>query len=641
MTVSAGDRELDLIDAVIGKVTERLGHEPPVACQEFVRQLFHWVPAQDLNERAPDDLAGMALSQFELAGQRAQGEPKVSVYNPDDPTATDGAPAHTAVEIVCDDMPFLVDSITMELNRQDAAIELLVHPVMRVVRHDEELVEVLVPDQTAYGFQVESVIHVDVARQTDPDRLAVLRAGIEVVLEEVRAAVEDWGQMRAQTTALATELRRQAPPCELHLLEECEAFLDWLSDDNFTYLGYREYELLESGALDPIPGTGLGILRGTSSREPNVLSGRALDEARSSDPLVLTKANSKARVHRPSYLDYVGVKRFAADGRVIGERRFLGLYTGAAYRASPRTIPRLRDKVEYVLTLGGFPPDSHDAKGLIDILESLPRDLLVEISQDDLFDLAIGILGLGERPRVRLFVSPDRLDRFVACTLCLPRDRFNTDNRVRAEEILARAFGGTQVDWRLHLSESVIVRVDYIVRCPDGIRQREPVSVIESRITEVTRSWGDELRVALNSRFGERDGVELYRPLRRCVPRRLPGRVRGADGDRRHRSDRPAAQHRQTRDRRLPPRRRGGRGGPLPGVVRGARVAVGCRAEVRAHGRDRRRRAAVRDRARRVGAGLGLRLRPALRSGGAAARRDRVLARRSSASGSASLRTIA
>ena len=255
MAVSAGDRELDLIDAVIGKVTERLGHEPPVACQEFVRQLFHWVPAQDLNERAPDDLAGMALSQFELARQRVPGEPKVRVYNPD-PGRDGWNSSHTVIEIVCDDMPFLVDSITMELNRQDAAIDLLVHPVMRVVRHDGELAEVLVPDQTANGFQVESVIHVDVARQTDPDRLAVLRAGIEVVLEEVRAAVEDWGQMRAQTAALATELRRQAPPCEPHLLEECEAFLDWLSDDNFTYLGYREYELQDSGALAPIPGTG-------------------------------------------------------------------------------------------------------------------------------------------------------------------------------------------------------------------------------------------------------------------------------------------------------------------------------------------------------------------------------------------------
>jgi len=517
MAVSAGDRELDLIDAVIGKVTERLGHEPSPACAQFVRQMFHWVPAQDLNERAPEDLAGMALSQFELASHREAGEPKVRVYNPD--RERDGwSSSHTALEIVCDDMPFLVDSITMELGRQDAAIELLVHPVMRVVRDDDELVDVLAPDHTAYGFQVESVIHVDVARQSEPDRLAVLRAGIEVVLEEVRAAVEDWGKMRAQTMVLATELRRQAPPCEQHQLEECEAFLEWLSNDNFTYLGYREYELQDSGALVPIAGTGLGILRGTSSGEPNVLTGRALDEARSSDPLVLTKANSKSRVHRPSYLDYVGVKRFAADGRVVGERRFLGLYTSAAYRASPRTIPRLRDKVEYVLELGAFPPDSHDAKGLLDILESLPRDLLVEITDDDLFDLAIGILGLGERPRVRLFVSPDRLDRFVACTLCLPRDRFNTDNRVRAGQILARAFGGTQVDWRLYLSESVIVRVDYIVRCPDGIRQREPVSVIEARITEVTRSWGDELRAALISKLGEGDAVELYRRFGDAFP---------------------------------------------------------------------------------------------------------------------------
>ena len=486
-------------------------------CREFVRQLFHWVPAQDLNERHPDELAGLALAQYELAGARAPGEAKVRVYNPEQ--ERDGwTSSHTSVEIVCDDVPFLVDSVTMELNRQDASIELLVHPVMRVVRRDGELAEVLAPDQHAYGFQVESVIHADVERQTDPDRLAVLQAGIEVVLEEVRAAVEDWSQMRAHTTALATELRRQAPPCEAHVLEECEAFLGWLSDDNFTYLGYREYELQESGALVPIDDTGLGILRGTSSREPNVLTGRALDEARSPDPLVLTKANSKSRVHRPSYMDYVGVKRFSRDGRVIGERRFLGLYTSAAYHASPRSIPRLRDKVEYVLQLGGFPPDSHDAKGLIDILESLPRDLLVEISQDDLFDLAIGILGLGERPRVRLFVSPDRLDRFVACTLCLPRDRFNTSNRVRAGEILARAFGGTQVDWRLHLSESVIVRVDYVVRCPEGIRQREPVSVIEARIAEVTRSWADELRVALVSKLGEGDGVELYARYGRAFP---------------------------------------------------------------------------------------------------------------------------
>ena len=154
---------------------------------------------------------------------------------------------------------------------------------------------------------------------------------------------------------------------------------------------------------------------------------------------------------------------------MIGERRFLGLYTTIAYKTSPREIPMLREKVERVLARAAFPPHSHDAKGMIDILESLPRDLLVQISTDELFEMAIGILGLGERQRVRLFVSRDQLDRFVACTLCLPRDRFNTANRQQAAEILADAFGGGQVDWSLQLSESVLVRVNYVIRCPAGV----------------------------------------------------------------------------------------------------------------------------------------------------------------------------
>src|ERR1700761_9058805 len=151
MAVSAGDRELGLIDAVVAEVTDRLGREPSTACEEFVRQLFHWVPAQDLNERTADDLAGMALAQNGLGARCAPREGKVRVYNPD-PDRDGWSSTHTAVEIVCDDMPFLVDSVTMELNRQNASIELLVHPVMRVVRHDGELVDVLAPDRGAAGL---------------------------------------------------------------------------------------------------------------------------------------------------------------------------------------------------------------------------------------------------------------------------------------------------------------------------------------------------------------------------------------------------------------------------------------------------------------------------------------------------------
>ena len=471
MAVKAGDLEHNLIESLGQTVGRQLADQSPDSYEEFVRQYYHWVPAKDLADRDQVDLCGAVVAHWRTARQRDRGEAKVRVYNPD--RERDGwSSPYTVVEIVSDDMPFIVDSVTMELSRQGCNIELMIHPVMRVVRDgDGELTQVLEPSAVAFGFLTESVIHAEVAYESDPERLSVLRAGVELVLEEVRAAVEDWAEMRAKTTALATELRRQAPPAGPHELSETQAFLTWLADEHFTFLGYREYVLSpgeESAELSAVEGSGLGILRGASRSRSKTLTGKALALARSPHPLVLTKANSRATVHRPAYLDYIGVKQFAPDGTVLGERRFLGLYTTTAYKTSPRDIPLLRDKVERVLAHAAFPPDSHDAKGLIDILESLPRELLIQIDTEDLFEIAIGILGLGERQRVRLFVTADQLDRFVSCTLCLPRDRFNTENRQRAGRILAEAFGGTQVDWRLQLGESLIVRVDYVVHTPGG-----------------------------------------------------------------------------------------------------------------------------------------------------------------------------
>jgi glutamate dehydrogenase len=513
MAVRTDDLELDLIDSVLEAVTTRLGHEPSWPCAEFVRQFFHWVPAQDLREREVDSLAATVLGEWEMAARRPPGEAKVRVFNPE----AWGAP-HTVVEIVCDDMPFLVDSVTMELSRQGHAIELLIHPVMRVLRSREGiLADVVAPEASDPEAIAESIIHVELARQPDPARLSGLRDGIERVLGDVRAAVEDWHPMRERTAALAAELDDRPPPCESHLLAECKAFLEWLGEGHFTFLGYREYELGD-GVLTAIPDTGLGILREEGGERTKSLSERALAEAHRVNPLVLSKANARSTVHRPAYLDYIGVKRFAEDGSVLGERRFLGLYTSSAYHEPPTEVPMLRDKVERIMHAAAFPPDSHDAKGLIDLLESLPRDLLIQISTDDLFEMVMGVLGLGERPRVRLFVSRDRLDRFVAATLCMPRERFNTENGRRASAILAEAFGGDHVDWRLHLSESVVVRVDYTVHCGAGIRDAD-VSDVESQIAQATRDWGDDLRAALTQRHGEERGFALNEIYGGAFPR--------------------------------------------------------------------------------------------------------------------------
>jgi glutamate dehydrogenase len=214
-------------------------------------------------------------------------------------------------------------------------------------------------------------------------------------------------------------------------------------------------------------------------------------------------------VHRPAHLDYVGVKRFGPDGRATGESRFLGLYSTTAYRESARNIPLLTNKVDQVLERAGFPVASHDAKALIEILESYPRDSLLQVEIDDLFTMAMGILALGERQRVRLFVRPDSLDRFVDCLVCIPRDHFNTENRERVAKILVEAFGGSHVDWALQLSESVLARVQYIVHCPDGVRAVSDVSELESRLVQATRAWTDDLRDALVEEHGEDRGGKI------------------------------------------------------------------------------------------------------------------------------------
>jgi glutamate dehydrogenase len=521
LALKAVDLEAELIDTVCARVRDRIPDAQAGPCETFVRQYYHWVPAEDLADRSPLDLYGAAVAHWNLAQHRAPGEAKVHVYNPEFEHHGWQSP-HTVVEIVSDDMPFIVDSVTMELGRPGYGIDLVIHPVIWVRRDDGgHLIDVLEPGGAESDALAESILHLEVARETDRSALARLGENIERVLDEVRAAVEDWKPMRERTTALIEEFGAHPPPIDADELEEVKRFLAWVADNHFTFLGYREYDLVRTdgeAGLKAIADSGLGILRGAPATPYTKLSPKAVALATGSHALVLTKANSRATVHRPSYLDYIGVKRFAADGEVIGERRFLGLYTTSAYKARARGIPMLRGKIDAVLRRAGFPPDSHDAKALLEIIESYPRDALFQMDTDDLFSISMGILGLGERQRVRLFVRRDQLDRFVECLVCIPRDRFNTENRERVGRILIEEFGGTHLDWMLQLSESLLARVRYIIHTPDGVPDRYDVGEIEARLVEATRAWTDDLRVALIEEHGEERGIRIYKRYERAFP---------------------------------------------------------------------------------------------------------------------------
>nr|MDQ3386873.1 NAD-glutamate dehydrogenase [Actinomycetota bacterium] len=473
----------------------------------------------------PIDIYGAAVSQWTLAQQREPGTTKIRVYNPQfDEHGWQSS--HTVAEIVTDDMPFLVDSTRMEVNRQGYAIHLMIHPIMRVRRDDSgRLIEILPPDSEDDSAISESVIHVEVDRQTEPEILQKLHENLTRIFKQVRSAVDDWPTMREQIHDILANFDDATLPVDNENATEVKAFLEWVADNNFTFLGYREYSLeTKNGdeSLSPVADSGLGILRISNSKPISRSFAKLPPDvrrlARAPKLLNLTKANTRSSVHRPSYLDYIGVKVFDADGEVTGERRFLGLYTFSAYSESTFEIPIIRRKVRYVLDRADFPEGSHNEKDLVEILETYPRDELFQIDRSELFDIAMGILHLQERQRVRVFIRRDTYGRFFSCLAYVPRDRYNTEIRQRMQDILQTALSGENVEFNVRLSESVLARIHFIVYTNADESPDYDVEDIEERLVETTRSWTDNLYDALVEQCGEERGVELYHRYREAFP---------------------------------------------------------------------------------------------------------------------------
>ncbi|WHM38468.1 NAD-glutamate dehydrogenase [Streptomyces sp. BPTC-684] len=501
------------------------------------RYYLHTAP-EDLADRDPVDVFGAALSHYRLAENRPQGTASVRVHTP---TVEENGwtCSHSVVEVVTDDMPFLVDSVTNELSRQGRGIHVVIHPQV-VVRRDltGKLIEVLDTGAQTGGLPhdalTESWIHVEIDRETDRADLKQITADLLRVLSDVREAVEDWEKMRDAAARIADELPKEPKAGDLRdeEVDEARELLRWLSDDHFTFLGYREYELHEDDSLAAVPGTGLGILRsdphhGGDDSHPvspsfERLPADARAKAREHKLLVLTKANSRATVHRPSYLDYVGVKKFDDNGNVIGERRFLGLFSSAAYTESVRRVPVVRRKVAEVLRGAGFSPNSHDGRDLLQILETYPRDELFQTPADQLRSIVTSVLYLQERRRLRLYLRQDEYGRYYSALIYLPRDRYTTGVRLRLIDILKEELGGTSVDFTAWNTESILSRLHFVVRVPAGTELPDLTDAdterIEARLVEAARSWADGFSDALNAECGEERAAELLRRYGHAFP---------------------------------------------------------------------------------------------------------------------------
>jgi glutamate dehydrogenase len=496
-----------------GRAAER--HGGPAQLTEFVAQYYQLVAPDDLRAHDAADLLGAARSHWELAQQRPVGTPAVRVFSP--ARERDGWQSpHTVVQIVTDDMPFLVDSVTMELTRHGQGIHLVVHPTVAVRRTiDGRLEELLSPDSEKPDAVVEAFMHLEIDRMRLEQELDPLRADLLRVLEDVRAAVEDWQRMRVRMHEAVDELCGRRPPVEDDVDEAVE-LLRWIADGHFTFLGYRDYDLVEEDGEDilrPVLGTGLGVLR-DSGYQPQSISFAKLPphvrrKARERTLLSLTKANSRSTVHRPAYLDFIGIKRFDEAGNPVGERRFLGLYTSQVYAASPRDVPLLRRKVQAVLDRAGLDPTSHLGKALAEVMERYPRDELFQASVDQLHDTAMGVLHLQERQRVRLFVRADAFGRFVSCQVYLPRDRYTTAVRERMQRLLLDAYGGSSIDFFAWYTESVLVRIHFVVYVEPAELREPDVAALEADLAAAARSWTDNLRDALCDQVGEGRALEL------------------------------------------------------------------------------------------------------------------------------------
>lgn len=495
------------------------------------------LPAEEWRELDAASLAASCAAQLQFGRRRRRGQtllrllidrPRTSASS----AAEEPADGFAVLELIAEDMPFLVNTLQMTAAQAGLSTQLIIHPVLSVQRDgagrlltlqsgtpaDDGAAEPLRrrTRRQARAPLRESWQHLRLARIGSEAEARALLRSLRAALADLRYACRDWGRMRAAVLRLCADIERRPPPLAAQIVTESQALLQYMEANHFTFLGVRDYRLRRVGSalsLRPVPGSGLGILRRRAARAGEGATPSAANirrALRSPELLVITKANARSRVHRPGYLDYVGVKRFDAAGRIIGETRILGLWTSSAYATDPRQVPWVRLKLQRVIAHFPFTPDGHDGKRLVHILEKLPRDELLQASVPQLIRCSRTVLALQERARVRLYLRRDEFQRFWSCLVFLPRERSSAAAEERITALLRDALRGSSAESSLVVSDAPLAQLHVVVRVEAAAAAPDPVR-LESSIAAALVSWRDRLRAELGAHFTQARALELER----------------------------------------------------------------------------------------------------------------------------------
>jgi len=508
-----------MLEPVLTAMRQR--YPDPVQAQlasAFVAAFYQRMEADELPLHPTATWAAIAANMLEFVRLRPPGQmSRVHAFNPT--VENDGWQSpHTVLQIVTDDMPFLVDTVSLTLAEQGIGIHVLGHPVIHLDRDDNGLLA------TVGEGVAESIMLLEVDRQSSTvlEKLAVQ---ISQALEGVRDVVRDWQAMRERALELAIDLGQRPLPVNTLARSEAQEFLNWMSSDHFTFLGYREYTVETRGEETLLVAqnhTGLGLMRRPGSAPLRPVNGLSAQELNTTlgldDALILTKTNARSPVHRGGYMDYIGVLSFDDAGQITGEQRFIGLFTSSAWNQNPQEIPLVRRRHERVIQRSGLDMTSHSGKTLRHIIESLPREELFQCSSDELFTTAMGVLGLRERVRSRLFLRQDRFSNFVSVLVYMPRERFNTELRLRIENTLKTALHGEYVDSSVVMGNSPLAQLHLIVRPDSGQCLSLDNQELERHLVQLLHNWHDDLREALVSNQGETDGLRIAAHIGKALP---------------------------------------------------------------------------------------------------------------------------